>query len=174
MQTARYGNYGLVNVLVIEGALAQISHNGNEFWVKADRLKKPPFVPATKEPEVDTAANSWGTFVDYLRRTRYTLEVHTREDGLAQAEAEYFTWSGESLPAAAICHYENRPLPREWRLTFRLADGVPVPFPIEIGGITGKHPDNHPRGLLHEKGRVRVYYSSIIEQLIRAGLRVSK
>lgn len=169
-----YGSYGIVTVLEREGNLTRISTGDYDFWVRTEKLKpvrtrrKAP----TAAPNVDEAANAWQRFVNYLQHTGYRLEVHTRAAGLDAVESEYIAWAGESLPQSAIHIYENRPTDRCWRLFFFLQDGISVPFPIELYGVTGKHPTNKPRGLWQQSGKVDVYFTSIIEQLVRAGLRV--
>lgn len=172
---AKYGNYGLVTILETSGGLSKIhTDNDDEFWVKSERLKavRQKTEWATAEPALDTTDDAWGRFAAYLGGAGYRLEVHARSTDVEQAEAEYQTWSGEALPPTAIHVHDNRPTPREWRLFFRLPKNIEVPFVIEIAGTTGRHPTNHPRGLLSENGRVQVYFASIIEQLVRAGLRV--
>lgn len=177
MQTAKYGSYGVVTILAIEGALAHIqTENEVPFWVRAEKLKpvKEPKLVPTKAPDVDEAANAWQKFVAYLEGVGYKLEVHTRTATVEQVSDEYTAWSGESLPDATIKIYDNRPMQeRCWRLFFHLSDGIAVPFVIDLAGCGKKQPTQKPRGLWHRNGRVEVYFASIIEQLVRAGLRAT-
>lgn len=112
-------------------------------------------------------------FVQFLEATGYTLIVHVRHDGLELVEAEYRQWCGEELSGEAIRHYENKPVQRQWRLGFTLSNPeTKLPFPVDIMGTTGRRPTVKPRGLIQGK-YVVVYFASIIEELVRAGLRVT-
>jgi hypothetical protein len=56
----------------------------------------------------------------------------------------------------------------EWHLEFRDSPDHPYPFPIVPAGTRDKH---DAVGHLSGDGRVHVFNSGIIEQLVRAGLR---
>jgi hypothetical protein len=116
---------------------------------------------------------NWARTVDYLNAHGFKLGVDCREDGIAQAEAEYITWTnGDTLAPSALHHYENKPLAREWRLRFKL-NGEPLtcPFPVEIAGTGPQRPTKNPRGLLDSNNNVCVCFAEIVEKLVRAGLR---
>src|SRR5260370_41551708 len=55
-----------------------------------------------------------------------------------------------------------------WHLEFAFAPEFPYPFPIVPEGIRDKH---DAVGHLSDDGRVHVFNTEIIEQLVRAGLR---
>ena len=57
---------------------------------------------------------------------------------------------------------------REWHLEFTYKPGMPCPFPIVPEGTRDKH---DAVGHLSNDGRVHVFNTGIIEQLVRAGLR---
>ena len=57
---------------------------------------------------------------------------------------------------------------REWHLEFTYKPGMPCPFPIVPAGTRAKH---DAVGHLSNDGRVHVFNTGIIEQLVRAGLR---
>jgi hypothetical protein len=56
----------------------------------------------------------------------------------------------------------------EWHLEFPYMPGFPYPFPIVHAGTRPKH---DAVGHLAADGTVHVFNSSIIEKLVRAGLR---
>jgi hypothetical protein len=56
----------------------------------------------------------------------------------------------------------------EWRLEFTYAPEFPYPFPIVPARTRDKH---DVVGHLSNDGRVHVFNTGIIEQLVRAGLR---
>ena len=58
---------------------------------------------------------------------------------------------------------------REWHLESTYAPEIPYPFPIVPEGTRGKH---DAVGHLSNDGRVHVFNTEIIEQLVRAGLRM--
>ena len=58
---------------------------------------------------------------------------------------------------------------REWHLEFTYAPEIPCPFPIVPEGTHDKH---DAVGHLSHDGRVHVFNAGIIEQLVRAGLRM--
>lgn len=132
---------------------------------------KPVPKPPRAIPQVDTTA-PWAALAADIARGPYRLEVQTKHDFLDEVQYEYLSWCDEILPEDAIHVYENRPTNRCWRLFFPLPSCSKIPFPIEIGGVTGRHPTGTPRGLLY-KGRVDVYFAELVEQLVRAGLRVT-
>jgi hypothetical protein len=57
----------------------------------------------------------------------------------------------------------------EWHLEFPYTPGMPCPFPIVLAGTCPKH---EAVGHFSADGRVHVYNTQIIEQLVRAGLRM--
>jgi hypothetical protein len=56
----------------------------------------------------------------------------------------------------------------EWHLEFKYSPEIPCPFPIVPMGTRPKH---DAVGHLAKDGRVHVFNSAIVEQLVRAGLR---
>lgn len=180
IKQATYKTYGTVSVIAEEGGLSQIRTQSDiEFWVPTENLKamKEPKVvytgPRVVEPKNKTP-ECWAALIAYLYATGYTLRAQCREDGQQIVETEYREWSGEDFPEVALRHYENRPTPREWRLSFSIKDfSMELPFALEIMGTTGNKPTQRPRGLLATNGRVEVYFASIVQQLVRAGLRAT-
>jgi hypothetical protein len=57
----------------------------------------------------------------------------------------------------------------EWHLEFPYVSGMSCPFPIVQAGTRPKH---DPVGHLSTDGTVHVFNTGIIEQLVRAGLRM--
>ena len=57
----------------------------------------------------------------------------------------------------------------EWHLEYPYTPGMPCPFPIVPEGTRDKH---DAVGHLSRDGTVYVYNTGIIEQLVRAGLRM--
>lgn len=172
-----YGAYGPITILETLGNLSKIlTSSEDEFWVRTEKIKTKKFnrrFTPTEPPPLDESADAWQTFVNYLEHTGYRLEVHTKASGLEKVHDEYIEWAGESLPDSVISIYENRPVERCWRLFFFLREGTATPFPVDLYGVTGKHPTNNPRALWQPNGCVDLYFACIIEKLIRAGLRVS-
>jgi hypothetical protein len=64
--------------------------------------------------------------------------------------------------------YSGQP---EWHLEFTYAPDFPYPFPIVPEGTREKH---NAVGHLSHDGRVRIFNTVIIEQLVRAGLRMRR
>jgi hypothetical protein len=60
---------------------------------------------------------------------------------------------------------------REWHLEFGHVPDLPIPFPIVPAGTRDKH---DAVGHLSDDGRVHVFNTGIIEQLVRAGLRMRR
>ena len=60
---------------------------------------------------------------------------------------------------------------REWHLEFPYMPEFPYPFPIVPAGTRDKH---DAVGHLSNDGRVHVFNTGIIEQLVRAGLRIRR
>ena len=60
---------------------------------------------------------------------------------------------------------------REWHLEFGYTSDLPCPFPIVPAGTRPKH---DAVGHLTNDGRVHVFNTGIIEQLVRAGLRMRR
>jgi hypothetical protein len=58
----------------------------------------------------------------------------------------------------------------EWHLEYPYTPGMPCPFPIVPAGTRPKH---DAVGHLTPDGRVHVFNTGIIQQLVRAGLRVT-
>jgi hypothetical protein len=59
----------------------------------------------------------------------------------------------------------------EWHLEFKYAPDLPCPFPIVPAGTRPKH---DAVGHLSADGTVRVFNTGIIQQLVRAGLRMRR
>jgi hypothetical protein len=59
----------------------------------------------------------------------------------------------------------------EWHLEFGYTPDLPCPFPIVPAGTRPKH---DAVGHLSADGRVHVFNTGIIEQLVRAGLRMRR
>jgi hypothetical protein len=59
----------------------------------------------------------------------------------------------------------------EWHLEYPFTLGMPCPFPIVPAGTRPKH---DAVGHLTPDGRVHVFNDGIIEQLVRAGLRMRR
>jgi hypothetical protein len=57
----------------------------------------------------------------------------------------------------------------EWHLEYQYTPGMPCPFPIVPAGTRPKH---DAVGHLSADGRVHVFNDGIVEQLVRAGLRM--
>ena len=57
---------------------------------------------------------------------------------------------------------------REWHVEFPYMPEFPYPFPIVLAGTRPKH---DAVGHLSADGRVHVFNTEIIEQMVRAGLR---
>lgn len=170
MATACYGSYGVVSIVETAGNLSKIHTNADdEFWVRTEKLKS---TTAPQSNLVESTDDEFKKFVDYLNRVGYALRAEVRTDGVEQVEQEYAEWCGESLPNEFITIYDNRPLAREWRLKFYLYDKTNCPFPISTMGTNGGKPSKEPKGLVYNDGRAVVQYASIIEKLVRAGLRV--
>lgn len=177
--TVSYRDFGPVEVLAIEGSLSRIrTDNDNAFWVPSAKLKRAATKPAADLPIdppelVPDNDENVAAFIAHVNATGFILRVDCREDGLATAEAEYVEWCGEELPAAAVRHYENRPIAREWRLTFDIKGLGACPFPVAIMGTNSRQSSKTVRVLMHSTGRAYCYYAAIIERLVRAGLRVT-
>ena len=60
---------------------------------------------------------------------------------------------------------------REWHLEYPYTPDLPCPFPIVPAGTRPKH---DAVGHLSAGGRVHVFNTGIIEQLVRAGLRMRR
>lgn len=107
--------------------------------------------------------------VSYLRASKYRLYASCKPELVGKAEDEYLMWTGgEELPETAIRQYENA-YGREWFLTFAYSSNISYPFPIIERGTGGGQGEACG---LHKDGRVEVCYWQVIEQLVRAGLRV--
>jgi hypothetical protein len=175
---ATYGSYGVVTILERTRTLVRVqTSNELEFWVKAEKLK-PVRVPKVAKAQAtapvvieEPVDNAWKNFVTYLNASGFRLVVQTTTASAEQAMDEYHTWAGEELPEKAIYFYEKHRT-REWRLFFKISDNVNVPFPLELKGTTGVTVrSTKPRGLYDDKGQAHVNFASIIETLVRAGLR---
>jgi hypothetical protein len=113
--------------------------------------------------------------VAQLFRQGYSLYVMVRDDEQhARAEEEYKSWSGEDLPLEHVYLSKRPNISREWRLYFKLKPGMFLPFrlaPRGTGRLDGKGTE---QGYLGPDNRVDVYWPTIIEQLVRAGLRTAR
>lgn len=170
---ATYGTYGPVTILATDGALSQIrTNNEQEFWVRTEKLKPTKLrLSACPTVIVCDAPSVWKDFAAYLMANGFRLSVSCRPDGVEMAQAEYERWSGETLPESCIRQYDNKPVAREWILTFALGGDIVCPFPIEVMGTTGRKPTQRPRGLFRTAQRVEVCFAVIVEHLVLAGLR---
>jgi hypothetical protein len=65
-------------------------------------------------------------------------------------------------------HWQDGRDGAEWHLEFNHMPDFPYPFPIVPAGTHDKH---DAVGHLSRDGRVHVFNSVIVEQLVRAGLR---
>lgn len=159
---------------VVSAAVPEDEREVRAFWTRRETLYMPPvYVPPAPDviPQTDCTA-SWADLAGIIADGPYRLDVHAKHDFIEQAEYEYLAWSDDLLPEGAIRIYENRPTGREWRLSFPLPECARIPFPIDIMGITGQQPTRQPRGLL-KSGRVYVYFTELVEQFVRAGLRAT-
>jgi len=108
-------------------------------------------------------------FVAYLQGSKYRLYASCKPELVGQAEDEYMTWTGgEELPRESVRQYDNA-YGREWFLTFNYSANMSYPFPIIERGTGGGQGEVCG---LHKNGRVELCYWQVIEQLVRAGLRV--
>lgn len=162
----------VVTILEQGTALAKVRDaDGNEFSVKSDDLVS--YKPIE-------ASGTYGEFAAMLQRRGYSLtaELHD-EDEYDPTLEEYTEWAGESMPEDCIKIYPNRPgtvFWREWCLDFKYDRDMEIPFDLvrEGTGGGGKGTARKPVGIIHMNNHVTVRYSSIVEALIRAGLRAQK
>lgn len=167
-------------------------------WVKTNSLKP---LPRVKEPkghvEVASltiatddvvlpttapvqrfipASTDYETFLPaWLQNPR--LRLHTRCATLEAACGDYFAWTGgDTFPVENITaiseptkRYTWSPFP-EWQLSFTYDETVKYPFPIVSVGMGGGIKLGEPAGIL-KGSRVSVSFKSIIEPLVRKGLR---
>lgn len=112
------------------------------------------------------------TFVEYLNETGFHLEVYAFSPEQAErVRAEYRDWTGTELPEKNLKIYDGAGYSREWRLNCPYSDDMPCSTPIIEGGSIGRgHPSETPHGL-RRGNTVGFYYSEMIEELVRAGLR---
>lgn len=144
----------------------------HEFTVKTSDLL--PYHPII-------GTGTYEEFATILQRRGYTLTAEIHEaDELEPTQAEYITWTnGETLPDELVKLYPNRPgtvFWREWCLHYQWSSDFTAPFELVREGTGGGgHGLNRKQvGIIHKNGKVTVRYSSIIEKLIRAGLRAQK
>lgn len=80
------------------------------------------------------------------------------------------TWSrGLRVPFEVSMSQDKLKNGREWHLEFTYAPEIPCPFPIVPEGT---HEKQDAVGHLSNDGTVHVFNTEIIEQLVRAGLRM--
>jgi len=132
-------------------------------------LKNGPPVLAYKPTGTETYAD----FTPWLSAEDYTLRVQIRTDSYDFANAEYVAWAGESIPDEHILAYDKHFTESEWVLTFPFNEGASYPFPIVMSGTGGGKALGEAAGIL-SGSTVRVNFKSIIEPLVRAGLRLKK
>jgi len=107
--------------------------------------------------------------VAYLQRSKYRLYLSCKPELVGQGEDEYLVWTGgESLSADAVRAYENA-YGREWFLTFEYSADIQYPVAVIERGTGG---GQGTPSILHKNGRCELCYWQLIEQLVRAGLRV--
>jgi hypothetical protein len=107
--------------------------------------------------------------VAYLQRSKYRLYLSCKPELVGQGEDEYLVWTGgESLSADAVRTYENA-YGREWFLTFEYSADIQYPVAVIERGTGG---GQGTPSILHKNGRCELCYWQLIEQLVRAGLRV--
>jgi len=107
--------------------------------------------------------------VAYLQRSKYRLYLSCKPELVGQGEDEYLVWTGgESLSADAVRTYENA-YGREWFLTFEYSADIQYPVAVIERGTGG---GQGTPSILHKNGRCELWYWQLIEQLVRAGLRV--
>ncbi len=181
----------LVAVIEVSGTLSHVQpEGGDEFdavWVKTASLKPVP-KPRVPKGHVEVASlaltlkpvipakTDYASFLpSWLLNPR--LKLHTRVATYDVAVDEYASWTGgEMFPVENINavsergkKYRRSPF-YEWQLTFRYDAAVSYPFPIVPLGQGGGLKLGEPAGIL--KGNtVRVSFKSIIEPLVRSGLR---
>jgi hypothetical protein len=158
--------------------LVQIEkHDGKEVWVRSRELF---------EQEAESVD---GIFIQQLQVDGYSLKAKVIDgDQAILAMVEYSEWTGgEDLTEEFITVRPNsasfsksgkgHPYTREWRLLFRLREGMRVPFelrPIGTAHLEHVNPINEEcaAGILYLSKRVEVNWRCLIERLVRAGLRV--
>jgi hypothetical protein len=117
-------------------------------------------------------ACDYSSFAPWLSSEEYSLFVMVKPTKRILAENDYITWSGESLPEECIREFREGSKfgGYEWILTFPFSDGGVYPFPIVLNGTGGGGTGGTPTGIL-TGNTVRVNFTSIIEPLIRAGVK---
>ncbi len=131
-------------------------------------LKSAPKVPVFLAYPVE-GDDTIAALVAYLQRSKYRLYLSCKPDLVGVGEDEYNVWTGgESLPEDAVRTYENA-YGREWFLTFEYSSDIQYPVSVIERGTGG---GQGAPAILHKNGHCELCYWQIIEQLVRAGLRV--
>src|ERR1039458_4488427 len=117
-----------------------------------------------------TGTETYTDFTPWFSSEDYTLLVQVRSDSHDVAAAEYASWGGESIPHEHIREYSEHFTDSEWILTFPFNETAKYPFPIVLSGTGGGKALGEPAGILSGSA-VRVNFKSIIEPLVRSGLR---
>lgn len=173
------------------------------FWVKSADLKPapcpkkhvfvstltsasvaPPPPPALTKKAVSRIvakpAVTYTAFAPWLCNEDYKLHVQVRSANEALALAQYATWSGEDVPDECITRKQNDTTAgwqrtQQWVLQFPYNANVAYPFPIVESGCGGGLRLGEAAGILNKRGKtVIVSFVSIIEPLVRAGLRARR
>lgn len=128
-----------------------------------------------KIPVMLPTGGSYDSFVVLLNNTGYYFDVRVREDGFETAVDQYLQWSGEELPEEAVYVHTNCDAwtAVEWRILATVPEGEVFPFETAVAGTLGR---GHSVGsaLLDNGCRLTINCESIVEQLVRSGLRVRK
>ena len=130
---------------------------------------------APKVPVMLPMGGSYSDFVSLLNNIGYYFDVRVREDGIDTANQQYGQWSGEILPGFAVYVHTNPEAwaAVEWRVLATVPEGIAFPFDTAVAGTLGRgHSINS--ALLGDGGRLTINCESIVEQLVRSGLRVRK
>ena len=173
LEQMMHKSVGLVTVLEKGKTLTRVrDDHDDEFSVKTTDL-----IPY----KTITGTGTYDAFAAMIQLKGYTLtaELHDEKE-LEETEAEYHEWTGgEALPEDCVKLYPDKPgtrFWREWCLSFKFDFTTDCPFNLvrEGTGGGGVGASRTPVGIVHKNGKVTVRYSSIIEKLIRIGLRAQK
>jgi hypothetical protein len=117
---------------------------------------------------------TYADFVTLLNDIGYYFDVRVREDGAADADAQYAEWAGECLPEFAVYFHKNDDAwtAVEWRVLATVPKNTVFPFETAVAGTLGRgHTVN---SALLDGCKLTINCTDIVEQLTRAGLRVRK
>jgi hypothetical protein len=141
----------------------------------AKKTERAGAAPSDKPKRVIPATTDYKNFLPSWLKNPH-LGLHTRAATLLAARDEYAKWtSGESFNGKMTVVEEPLKLYtwspfHEWQLSFTYDAAVSYPFPIVDSGMGGGLALGEPAGILLGN-KVRVSFKSIIEPLVRAGLR---